>query len=319
MQVNIWYPAKLPGIAVPMKYKDYIGLLAQQSGKDNVNAQVVAVKQFFNNVAEIKGDTALLRKHFNGLAESRTKAYKNIPVARGSFPLIIYPDQASNQNILCEYLASQGYVVASAPLKGTYSTGFDYSITGIESGINDLQFVLSVVRSEFPVRQSFVTMGLGISATIALGLQMRNPDVAGIISLEGGITTGFEFNLIRQSSFFDINRINKPMLIAYAPHPDVKPAITDAYEYADRWLVSFPQSTEFYFLNYGVWESRMKGILGPAPGDTKSSFEQASRYVLHFLNTVFNGKELKFRAPDGDEAIAKASFKKSVPVPNPKL
>ncbi len=35
-----------------------------------------AEKQFFNNTAELKGDTALLRKHFTSLVNSKTKAFK---------------------------------------------------------------------------------------------------------------------------------------------------------------------------------------------------------------------------------------------------
>jgi hypothetical protein len=315
MQVNIWYPAKHPGTAKPMQYKEYIDLLAFQTSKEVKNATAIATKQFFNNVAELKGDTSLLRKHFAILSESKTKAYKNAGAATGSFPLVIYSDYASNQNILCEYLASHGYIVVSTPMKGTYSAGFDYFIAGIESGVADLQFALAITRKEFPVRQSFAIMGLGITATTALGLQMRNPDAAGVISLEGGITTTFEFDLIRKSNYFDITRINKPILVIHAPHPDVKPELTNAYKYADRWLISFPQSSEFYFLNYGVWEAAMKGILGKAPGDTRSGFESASMYVLNYLNTIFNDKEKRFVSLNVSEAIARPSFKKGVPLP----
>lgn len=311
MQVNVWYPAKK--IAPPMQYREYVKLLALQTGKSVNNSFSIAEKQFFTNTAELKGDTVLLRKHFAALAGSKTKAFKNAATAAGSFPLVIFSDNASNQNIICEYLASHGYIVLSAPLKGTYAAGFDYSIAGVETGISDLEFALSVVRKEFPVQQSFSVMGLGIGATVALGLQMRNPDVSGVISLEGGITTGFEFNLIRQSPYFNNERINKPILVIHAPHPDVKPELTDAYKYADRWVVGFPQNSEFYFLNYGIWEASMKGILGKAPGDTKTSFEAASSYVLHFLNTI--SKKDKYFPLNIDKNIATAAYKQAVPIP----
>ena len=312
MQINIWYPAKKTN-AVPLKFGKYIDLLPQQSGKITRDVETLAEKQFFNNTAELKGDTVLLRKHFNALAKSKTKAFSNAPVANGSFPLVMFSDYPNSQSILCEYLASHGYIVVTAPVKGTYATAFEYSIGGIESGISDLQFALSIVRKEFQVKQSFTVMGLGIGATVALGLQMRNPDVAGMISLEGGITTGFEFNLIRQSPYFNNERINKPMLVIHAPHPDVKPELTDAYKYTDRWLVNIPQSSEFYFLNYGIWESAMPGILGKAPGDTKASFEAAANYVLHFLSTIY--KHERFSPLTIDQKIAITVYKESVPVP----
>jgi hypothetical protein len=312
MQVNVWYPAKKI-VASAMNFREYINLLSLQTEKNVYNSFSSAEKQFFTNTAELKGDTILLRKHFIALAHSKTKAFKNAPTAEGAFPLVIFSDFASNQSIICEYLASHGYIVLSTPLKGTYKAGFDYSIAGVESGIADLQFALSVVRKEFRVKQSFTVMGLGIGATVALGLQMRNPDVCGVISLEGGITTGFEFNLIRQSPYFNNERIDKPILVIHAPHPDVKPELTDAYKYADRWLINFPQNSEFYFLNFGIWEATMKGIIGKAPGDTKTSFEAASVYVLHFLNTV--SKKDKFLPLNFDRSIAAATYKQAVPIP----
>ena len=312
LQVNVWYPAKKTALE-PMQFREYLNLLPFQTSRNVKDHNRLAEKQFFTNVAGLKGDTAILKKHFAALINSKMKAVKNAVIAGGSFPLVIFPDYANNQNILCEYLASHGYIILSTPFKGTYSSVFEYSVAGIESAIADLQFALSVARKELPVKQTFALMGLGIGATVALGLQMRNPDVAGIISLEGGITTGFEFNLIRKSPYFDNARINKPMLVIHAPHPDVKPALTDAYKYADRWLVSFPQSAEFYFLNYGIWETTMHGILGRAPGDTKRSFEAAAAYVLHFLNTVY--KETGFSPLKIDTALAAATYKQAVVLP----
>lgn len=43
--------------------------------------------------------------------------------------------------------------------------------------------------------------------------------------------------------------------------------------------------SEFHFLNYGMFEQFVPSIVGKAPGNTKSGFELAARYVLAFLGT----------------------------------
>ena len=49
-------------------------------------------------------------------------------------------------------------------------------------------------------------------------------------------------------------------------------------------MISLPQMREFYYLNFGVWEITMPGILGTAPGDTKLGYEWMARYTLFFLD-----------------------------------
>lgn len=318
MQINVWYPAK-PSASELMQYEVYVHLLASQTHAfSGAGLSSISKQAFFARNAELGADTGLLAGNYMGLIKSKTKAQKNVVVATGKFPVLIYPDFATTQSILCEYLASHGYIVASTPMKGTYSVNFDLGISGVETEISDLQFVLATVREQFPVMAQFAVMGLGIHASAALGLQMRNEDVAAMISLEGGITTQFEFGLIRKSPYFNLERINKPMLIIHAPHRDVKPELTDVYKYADRWLVGFPQSSEYYFLNYGIWEGSMKGILGKAPGNTRLSSEWAAGYVLHFLDHIFKKDtkaddfKLDNKAPAG---LLSTSFRKRIAPP----
>ena len=75
------------------------------------------------------------------------------------------------------------------------------------------------------------------------------------------------------------------MLIIHAPHPDVKPELTYKYKYAEKVYQSYPQSSEFYFLNYGIWERSLKNILPKAnKGNTWSSFEYAAQSVRLYLD-----------------------------------
>jgi tetratricopeptide (TPR) repeat protein len=127
-------------------------------------------------------------------------------------------------------------------------------------------------------------MGTGMNASAGLAWMMRNPSIDALVSLEGGIITGYEYGLIQKSPYFDIYRVDKPLLVMHSPHEHVNPKLIEHYKYADRYVISLPQMREFYYLNFGVWEKTIPGILGPAPGDTKLSYEWMAQYTLYFLD-----------------------------------
>ncbi|HOY17228.1 MAG TPA: hypothetical protein PLC89_08045 [Haliscomenobacter sp.] len=273
MQLYIWYPAEKVSTQ-PMRYKDY---LVHRFGNASRST-------FFTNISELGADTTLFTPVFPTLINSTTRAYHAAPLAKGVFPLIIYPDQIHLQNVLCEYLASQGFIVASPVIKGTFSEPMQYNPAGIETGVADLQFALGHLRNNYAVKRDFAVMGIGFNATLALALQMRNPDAKALVSLEGGITTGFEEGLIQRSPYYDLERCNASMLVIHAPHPDVKPEIVDKYKYAERIFQHYPQSAEFYFLNFGIWERSLNNILPKANrGNTWQSFEYAAESIQHYL------------------------------------
>lgn len=279
MKLHIWYPAAASNKQV-LQYKDYLAL-----GLPAVDKSQTGVKKFFmRSVAELSGDSSLFLSMFPQLMNAPMRAKSDIKPAAGKFPFIIYPDQPHLQSILCEYLASHGYIVLSPVIKGPYSHSMEYNLRGIESAVEDLQFTVGYARQQFRTERHFAVMGLGFNATNVLALQMRNSDVKAMISLEGGITTGFENGLLQRSPFYDVERCLASMLIIHAPHPDVDPAFTYKYKYAPRIYQRYQQSSEFYFLNFGIWERVLKNIFPKAnKGNTWESFEIAATSVKHFL------------------------------------
>lgn len=283
MQLYIWYPAEKANTSQVL-YRDY---LAYRFGQ----TQALSAG-FFQSVAELGGDTTLFQPVFPKMAQSKTKAYREAKIASGQFPLIIFPDQVHLQNILCEYLASWGFIVVSPVIQGPFAEPMQYDPAGIETGVADMQFALGYLRKNFPVQRNFAAMGLGFNATLALALQMRDPDVKALISLEGGITTTFEEELIQRSPYYKLERCTAPMLVIHAPHPDVKPELVDKYKYAERVFQFYPQSSEFYFLNFGIWEQHLKNILPKANhGNTWQSFAHAAQSIQWFLNWKLKQEE----------------------------
>lgn len=288
MNLSIWYPSLDKGSS-PVLYKDYVALTLPH---DQRNSNALCEHAFMHTVAELSGDTTRFQYVLNKMLAAQTKAHKNAVVAKGSFPVIIYPDRAHVQSIMCEYLASNGYIVVSLSIKGSYAAPMEYNVRGIETAIEDLQFALGYARQNFVTTRYFSVIGLGFNATNLLAWQMRNADIKAFVSLEGGITTGFEDQLIQKGPFFNVERCTVDMLVIHAPHPDVKPEFTYKYKYAQRIYQSYSQSSEFYFLNFGIWERELKNIFPAANrGNTWLSFEYAAASIKSFLDWRMRGDE----------------------------
>jgi tetratricopeptide (TPR) repeat protein len=310
MQLYIWYPAEKANNN-QLFYRDY---LVSRFG------QPQAIRAgFFRSVAELGGDTTLFQAVFPKMAQSKTKAYREPKIAPGQFPLIIYPDQVHLQQTLCEYLASWGFIVVSPVIQGPFAEPMQYNPIGIETGVADMQFALGYLRKNFPVQRDFAAMGLGFNATLALALQMRNPEVKALVSLEGGITTAFEAGLIQRGPYYNLERCTAAMLVIHAPHPDVKPELVNKYKYAERVFQFYPQSSEFYFLNFGIWERHLKNILPKANrGNTWQSFTHAAQSIQWFLHWKLgqDGKaKMGLFNPNEPKDIVSTSLKNAAVLP----
>jgi hypothetical protein len=286
MQIGVWYPAARALRSARMRWAEYAHLLAQEldfAPLDAARREQGRLK-FIEATVELGGNADELRAKLPALLALETGVVRDAPPAPGRFPLVVFPDSPAKHSILCEYLASHGFVVAATSLKGTHEAELDVAVTGIETIAADLQFVINQVRTLPPVdREKLALIGLGIGASGCLALQMRNAEVDAYVSLEGGILSEFEDRLLKRTPYYDLAAVRVPVLAIHAPHASINPAFLDQYKYATRYAVHFPQMSEFYFLNYGEFERLVPGIIGKAPGDTKAGFEWAARYVLNFL------------------------------------
>jgi len=307
MQLNVWYPARAGVKARPMRYADYVQLLAQALNFKEPDKQKGAAI-FVRNASGLGGSANALEARLPDLMQMEAAAIKDAPAASGRFPLVVFPEYRApaTNSILCEYLASHGFVVASAMMKGTFDLDYDTGLTGMETQIQDLQFIIGLLRAWPNVDgERLGLMGVGVAANACLGVQMRNPLIDAVVSLDGGIISPSEDGTLKRTPYFDPAAVRTPILAIYAPHPSLIPDLLNQYKYSDRYVVHFPKMSEFHFLNYGMLETFVPGIIGRAPGDTKTGFEWAGRYVLHFLKAQLEGvpasREFLERSPAANQ------------------
>ena len=229
---------------------------------------------------------------------------------------------ASN-SILCEFLASHGYVVASLGMLGTHSSGAEISPKGLLTMATDVQVVIHKISTWPNVEVGKIALiGLGFNSSTCMTVQTLNPAIDAVISLDGGILSNFEDEMLKKLPQFEVSAINVPLLVIHSPHPYIDPATIDYYVHSDRYFLYFKQMSEFYFLNYGMFEPFVPRLLGEVPGDTKRGVEVAAKGSLVFLDGVFkNQKDIEqaLQAIKGqenlDDDFLTISKKAGIPAP----
>ncbi|MFC4526330.1 dienelactone hydrolase family protein [Dyella halodurans] len=119
IQTLIWYPAASPGR--PLIYDDYLRLAATEDrfDLDKDEAMRITTQALREYLAFGVSPT-----HIDAVRNEPVRATGDAPAEQGAFPLIIYaPSDASTafeNDGLCEYLASHGYVVIASPSHGAH-------------------------------------------------------------------------------------------------------------------------------------------------------------------------------------------------------
>ena len=118
VRISVWYPAKRQGNAPKMLYRDYMASTARNAAFTELNS-LLEKRDVGNLRANLKAE------EFDALTKMQTAAVLNAAPQNGAFPLLVYSAGLNNSSqdnfVLCEYLASHGYVVITVPQLGTTS------------------------------------------------------------------------------------------------------------------------------------------------------------------------------------------------------
>jgi len=194
--VDVWYPAKKTA-AMPMKYRDYLDVasadarISSFSRRLAYNFREVVSEE---SVGAVPAKASLAEKAaFKRLLETNTFASKNVPAAKGRFPVVIYHPGLNgtpeDNSVLFEYLASHGYVVISS----VYQEPDAYSVHcgggDIPCSFRDMEFLSRYARGlAFADADKLGAMGHSFGAW-AVFAWSSEPDssVRAFVSLDSGL------------------------------------------------------------------------------------------------------------------------------------
>jgi hypothetical protein len=289
ISAHIWYPAH-PDTGIDLTYGRYIDALRDIVGADRNPKARTADELFSEQVADLSRGETNIQGELPRLRKLPVWARERAIAKEGKFPLVLHPDYRAPalNNVLCEYLASHGFVVVTLAMTGSRDLPFNVGRAGIVTLAEDVLFVRSALRRfHYVDANNSAVIGVGISASSNLIAAMRQPAIRALVSLDGGIPTQFEDTLLKQIPDYDITLFRIPMLvIMQEDHPSVDSVFLDQYKYSDRYLRDFKKMSEFYFINFGNLETLVPGIIGKPPGDTAAGFAQAADYIRDFLQST---------------------------------
>ena len=142
IQINLWYSALPDPSARKMLFGDYVDQIAP--------LDFAALNAIMRQRSRDDAASSVPAAEIPALRSAEMNAYRDAPPEKGPFPVVLYfggLNAPINSNaILAEYLASQGYIVASISLLGPSDEQTFQSRTpdDLESSVRDMEFAWSV-------------------------------------------------------------------------------------------------------------------------------------------------------------------------------
>ncbi len=329
IQIALWYPAKKSERAPKMLFAEYAYLVAREERFGELTA-----------AAKERGRT-LLHKSLNRwlkeevpdnklaeLLDMRTACIKDAAPAKGRFPTMIVAQGASQScfthSIVCEYLASHGYVVVTSPSMGTYTREITIDSRGTETQARDVEFIISYLHNiSMADEEKLALAGFSFGGSPLMIVPMRNTNIDALVSLDSFV--GFQGVLphLQQSPSFDIGRMKVPLLhVVQHTNPFLDSSLIDTLRYADRYIVRIKGLNHFDFSSLGMMSAIIPGFVQNTRPNQRAGYEALAYYVLNFLDAVLkgdaagkkflmNGVEANGFSPD----LLETSLKKGIKAP----
>jgi dienelactone hydrolase len=218
----VWYPALDVADAVPVPLERYVGA----SGRDA-----------FASRLRLYGPS-LTPSEIEAVLSAPTNAYEAAPAAPGRFPLLLFSSGLTAPGylhvVLCEYLASHGYVavaIPSLPPRDGLEAAYDQRM--VDAQMRDLELVIQELRDDPRVdvrRLGLAAWSLGGVAQALV--QMQNPNVVAVVSLDAATGYAYGEELLEGSLFFEPSRATAAFFHATDSREDTSPA-AKSFRYFD--------------------------------------------------------------------------------------
>ena len=146
LQVSIWYPAQPATNATRMRVREYAELtsLPGELPRRDAAGRAAALGTFMRSFGGT--DTARVQRELNAI----TAAVRDAASAHGPFPIVVYGPSLGalsyENSVLCEFLASHGYIVVASPSWGA-SGGMTTDLEGIETQARDMEYLIAYGRT----------------------------------------------------------------------------------------------------------------------------------------------------------------------------
>jgi dienelactone hydrolase len=297
IQTLVWYPAQVNTSAQPMLYGRYIELLATEENFDGDSAQKAAALQA---ALEVRG----LKDKYDIERVQPTHSFWEAGPVSAKFPVIIYAPSCSASSFensdLCEYLASNGYIVVSSPNMGPRSRFMTQDVLGIQAQVADIEFLIGYLRNIPQADMSQIAVvGFswgGISNVFAF---MQDDRITALVCLDGSIRYGNEF--LKEAKHVIPRRLTVPLFYLASRELtleeltqfkfDLSTSFLNEAKYSDFHFVLFNGMEHQDFSSLFIRFRPDKQFTDYNATEISESHNWMARYVLQFLNAYIKNDE----------------------------
>ncbi len=282
IKIMVWFPSK--------RNKD--NSLSIQNYIRESKTDSTSWASYFNQVSSAINHEKLL--HSSVLANESSQILDN-----SSIPLIVYSpggygDEFENF-ILCELLASHGYIVAAHESKGPNSSDTKITAIGLMSQARDIEFTIQKIRGTFS-HADINNIGLmgwswgGLASTL---VQMRNLNINTVVSLDGSVS--LHEDKLKANPYYSLQNINVPYLFISASKTSSElNNFISGLKYSESLFVEYP------FLEHGDFNSLVYSTYFFTDDQSEkmtkviNSYRHLTSTVIEFINsTLKRGKEIR--------------------------
>lgn len=245
---------------------------------------------YWNDYFSELGDQNIsLKELFNSTLISRKNAKS---IENKKFPMIVYSPGAYGSEyenyIICEYLASNGYIVASHQSKGPNSLSTKITTLGLESQARDIEYGISEMQKQISNvnTEKIGLFGWSWGGLASMLVQLRNKNIDALISIDGSIA--IHKDKIEETSFFNTQEIDIPYLFVSSKSTSKN---------LKEFLVSLKYSESIY-LGYSNLEHKDYNSLSflkysNISRDKKNSYIGLVKNIVNFFNNHLKVKEFE--------------------------
>jgi dienelactone hydrolase len=295
VQTLVWYPAKRGGAAV--RYADYIRTAVTE---DDFNIPEATVDQLSRDWVGRRWDGLT-----PALIERETKqpmsAVANATPSSGHFPVVIYAPSfgaSAHENAdLCEFLASQGYIVLASPSMGARARAMTHDLEGAEAQVADIGFLTAFART-LPQADmdKLAVVGYSWGGMANILAAAKDNRIGALVSLDGSVR--YFPSLVKEAKYVTPTSVTVPLLyIAAQPSAieeiiaykqDISGSLLNQLKYNDWHRLTmqpmvhanFTSEYQRFALDTG-W-----GFANYTRAETSLAYSWMARYVQRFLDAT---------------------------------
>jgi len=298
---HFWYPSKGKKTGSAMSYKHYIDLIAQREDFKRPQSEI---DEFSFNY--IKGYSDYAKKNFeldtsistHEILDAPVFARSGIPIQNigSEFPLLIYAPsngKASVQNhLLCEYLASHGFMILSVASAGPNSINRDKIEESAIAQVTDMEHMLNYFEDSLHIQ--YTKLGLfGFSSggnAIALS-QMRNEGADAVLSMDGGQEYSAYMAIYKMKEFI-LDNTNVPYCSVVNNFENSIYPFYHSIRATEKYLIRMPYLNHFGFVSNWLFFDRCTADSNKSK--VSISFEYLSECSLGFFSKYLKSEPSLF-------------------------